>query len=47
MLKACYCALAMLIGAAIGGFAPKEWGGKEMSAMQTVAFVPAYHVTVH
>jgi hypothetical protein len=47
MLKATYCAMALLIGAAIGGLAPKEWSGKELSVMQTVAFVPAHHVAIH
>lgn len=47
MLKATYCALALLIGAAIGGFAPKDWRGNEPSSTQTVAFAPALHGTVH
>jgi len=44
MLKATYCALALLIGAAIGGFAPKEWRGNDR--VQTAAFVPSYHNAV-
>jgi hypothetical protein len=47
MLKATYCALALLIGATIGGFAPKDWRGKEPSAPRTVAFAPGHHTTVH
>ena len=52
MIKACFCAVAMLVGAAVGASAPASWGDASRhttmtSAEQPITIAMAYRPFQH